>query len=43
MIVENLDISSGSSLLGLLGRDVIGRCAWMIDRGNRKLYLIETR
>lgn len=43
LLLSNLAMGSEDSLLGILGMDVIGRNAGVIDCGQRKLYLMKTR
>lgn len=43
VLLQSLSLGTESRLLGLLGMDVIGRNAGIIDCGQRKLYLIRPR
>lgn len=43
VLLSNLSLGQEDSLLGILGMDVIGRNAGVIDCGQRKLYLLKTR
>lgn len=43
VLLQNVSMGQESHLMGLLGMDVIGRNAGIIDCGQRKLYLIRPR